>query len=109
MNITSRTTLRSTLKTACILIMITAAVFTGMMLAGEEPSYAKVASAATKKAKTYAKSKNKLFKVSGAWYCFSKKKVKTGLQKVSGKYYFFNKSTGKMYLKTGQKKGLCFL
>ena len=42
----------------------------------QEEAHAKVSKAVTKKAKTYKQAANKLFKVSGGWYCFSKKKVK---------------------------------
>jgi len=93
-------------KTISLLVIAALAVcFLGVFaLIEQESSHAAVSKAAVKKAKTYKKAKKKLFKVKGAWYCFSKKKVRKGLQKVGSKYYFFSKSTGKMYLKTGLKK-----
>lgn len=85
-------------------VLLTAALAAGfVVLAGaltQEDAHAAVPKAAVKKAKTYKKKANKLFKVGKAWYCFSRKKVKKGLQKVGGKYYFFNKSTGKMLVKS---------
>ena len=90
--------------TSGVVIILLALTFFAVIMPLQDEAHAAVAKAAVKKAKTYSKSANKLFKVKGYWYCFSKKKVKKGLQKVGSNYYFFNKSTGKMYLKTGLKK-----
>lgn len=90
--------------TSGVVIILLALTFFAVIMPLQDEAHATVAKAAVKKAKTYSKSANKLFKVKGCWYCFSKKKVKKGLQKVGSNYYFFNKSTGKMYLKTGLKK-----
>lgn len=93
-------------KSVSLLVIFALAlgVYFAASLITSEDAHAAVAKAAVKKAKTYKKSTNKLFKVKGAYYCFSKKKVKKGIQKVGKKYYFFSTSNGKMYLKTGLKK-----
>lgn len=91
--------------TTVIVLLALAVCFIALDAAlSQEEAYAAVAKAAVKKAKTYKKPANKLFKVGKGWYCFSKKKVRKGLQKVGKDYYFFSKSTGKMYLKTGLKQ-----
>ena len=95
---------RKNLRVA-VLVAIVAALLAGAALAFAEPADAAISKAAKKKAKTYTKSKNKIFKVKGAKYCFSKKKVRTGYKKVGSHYYFFSKSTGKMTKKKTVKVG----
>ena len=95
--------IRKTLSLLVIAALMLSICFAASLILSED-AHAAVSKAAVKKAKKYKKAKKKLFKVKGAWYCFSKKKVRKGLQKVGSKYYFFSKSTGKMYLKTGLKK-----
>lgn len=95
--------IRKTVSLLVIAALMLSICFAASLILSED-AHAAVSKAAVKKAKKYKKAKKKLFKVKGAWYCFSKKKVKKGLQKVGSKYYFFSKSTGKMYLKTGLKK-----
>ena len=86
-------------------MVIAISLFTTYEAITAEEADAAVSKKVIKKAKKYKKKANKIFKVGGAKYCFSKKKVKKGVQKVGGKYYFFNKSTGKMMTNYALKSG----
>ena len=94
---------RNYLRILTVALIAAAFVLIAVPLTQEE-AHAKVSKSVAKKAKTYKKARNKLFKVGKAWYCFSRKKVRTGLQKVGKEYYFFNKSNGRMLTKSGLKK-----
>ena len=76
---------RTSLRILTVALIAVSLILIMLPLTREE-AHAKVKSTVAKKAKTYKKSANKLFKIGKKWYCFSKKKVKTGLQKVGKEY-----------------------